>query len=345
MLRVTAEERLSASRCLSRGYELGLFDPVAIESKLATPTQRTVSKANIDSDSGSSTILLGTLWGAREASDEDGQSRPRYSDAQHVIDLLGPPAAQTPSAQGSGVASAMPGVGRQADVKPPRDSIPGIDEIQPTYQPSYKRQRSPAACSSPNPSGKGRIKRRLADVGRQINSTSRTFPITSRYFEQKRGTVQSRAVYDAVFALLAELQMEGRADSEKDFYTCAPIEELCKCFAELEITEIRLSRNGPSYQTTVTAVSPGKEFVLARLTSSDYTASTADLAVHLLLLLRLCDSFKAKPPMAPANQSLVQADSRAQDNPLSWKTASDSPWTASTAGKWTASTAGKYGVN
>ncbi|KAI4287891.1 MAG: hypothetical protein L6R35_002852, partial [Caloplaca aegaea] len=335
MLRVIAEERLSASGCLLRGYEVELFDPVAIESKSATPSQGTVSQANTDSDSGSSTILLGTLGGASEASDEDGQSRPRYCDAQHAIDLLGPPAAQTPSAQGSGVASVMPGIGRQADVEPPTDPIPGIDEIQPTYQPSYKRQRSPAAGSSGNPSGKGRIKRRLADVGRQMNSTSRTFPITSRYFEQKRGTVQSRAVYDAVFALLAELQMEGRADSEKDCYTCAPIEELCKCFAELEITEIRLSRNGPSYQTTVIAVSPGKEFVLARLTSSDCTASTADLAVHLLLLLRLCDSFKAKPPIAPANQSRVQADSRAQDNPLSWKTASsDSPWTASTAGKY-----------
>ncbi|KAL8985126.1 MAG: hypothetical protein Q9177_004521 [Variospora cf. flavescens] len=225
---------------------MGLFDRFAIESKSATPIQRTVSQANIDSDSGSSTILLGTLWGASEASNEDGQSRPRYCDAQHVIDLLGPPAAQTSSAQSSGVASFMPGVGRQADVEAPTDPVPGIDEIQPIYQPSYKRQRSPAAGSSGIPSGRGRIKCRLADVSRQMNSTSRTFPITSHYFEQKYGTVQSRAVYDAVFALLAEFQMEGREDSEKDCYTCAPSEELCKCFAEL------------SYQTTVTAVSPGK---------------------------------------------------------------------------------------
>ncbi|KAI4144155.1 MAG: hypothetical protein LQ341_002719, partial [Variospora aurantia] len=137
---------------------MGLFDRFAIESKSATPIQRTVSQANLDSDSGSSTILLGTLWSASEASDEDGQSRPRYCDAQHVIHLLGPPAAQTPSAQSSGVASFMPGVGRQADFEQPTDPIP------------------------------------------------RTFPIISRYFEQKRGTVQSRAVYDAVFALLAELQ-------------------------------------------------------------------------------------------------------------------------------------------
>jgi serine/threonine protein kinase len=71
MLRVEAEERSSASACLAQGYELGLFREYTTESALATPTQLSFHQAEMDRDNGSTSILLGALWEAGEASDAD----------------------------------------------------------------------------------------------------------------------------------------------------------------------------------------------------------------------------------------------------------------------------------
>lgn len=60
MLRMTPEERLSASACWTKGCDLGLFDGQSLNSGSATPRQ-TTAQGDISDDDGSTTILLGAL--------------------------------------------------------------------------------------------------------------------------------------------------------------------------------------------------------------------------------------------------------------------------------------------
>ncbi|KAL8646621.1 MAG: hypothetical protein Q9210_006032 [Variospora velana] len=217
---------------------------------------------------------------------------------------------------------------REGDLEQSADPTAGFNELQSTSQPSYKRQRSPASGSA-RTSCKSRIKRVPADVGRRVKSVSRIFAIPQP-FEQKRESGQFRAVYDAVLALLADLQVEDPVTLGIDGHTRALVEELCGYFAQLGVTDLRLTKNEHYDLTTITAISTSKEFVVARLTSSHCMTSTADLAAYLLLPLR--GSGTAGIPAVPVSQCPVQAAFTAQDDISSWETESgDSHWTSATA--------------
>lgn len=69
MLRIDPEERDSAVECLKKGYDLGLFyDDRTFDTGSATPTERTAQEGEISDDDGSTTIILGNLWGTGELS-------------------------------------------------------------------------------------------------------------------------------------------------------------------------------------------------------------------------------------------------------------------------------------
>ena len=333
MLREKAEERLSASACLTEGYYSGLFpDSYTVESGTATPTQHTVQQGELDRDCGSTSILMGALWGTGVASNENGHSRPEHCGAQHFLNLLEPPANHTTSALGySGFVGVAP-VEKEGDPEPPADPFQGLHGIQTPCIPSYKRQRSPVGVLNKTSSRKSRIKRRQADVGRKVKLVSRSYSVAREFFEQNRESEQFRTMYDAVLALLADLQTGDRASLVADGHTCALVKELCEYFVQLGITGMRLSQNGHSDLATITAFSTSKEFVLASLTSSDCMSSTADLATHLLLLIHLQSSQTASTPTASESHPPLRVDYAAQDNnALSWGTAyGDSYCTAAT---------------
>ena len=65
MLRMKPEERLSAGACLTKGCSLQLFDSHPLDSGNVTPKWRMAGHGDSgdDDDDGSTTILLGALWG------------------------------------------------------------------------------------------------------------------------------------------------------------------------------------------------------------------------------------------------------------------------------------------
>lgn len=74
MLRMIPEERLSASACLTKGCDVGLFDSHSVDLGSATPRQ-TALQGKIGNDDGSTTILLGALWETGgESSNHDDNS-------------------------------------------------------------------------------------------------------------------------------------------------------------------------------------------------------------------------------------------------------------------------------
>lgn len=126
-------------------------------------------------------------------------------------------------------------------------------------------------------------------------------------------------MYDAVVTLLTDLQL-GECDSQDvDEHTRVLVGGLCEHFVRLEITGMRLSQNGLSDHATIMAVSNNREIVLARLTSSELMNSTADLAAHLLHMLRFQSPRLRSTPTAAVDDTSPQTTPTAQENyPRSW---------------------------
>lgn len=311
MLRMEAEERFSAGECLKRGYHLGLFDRDPFDTVNATPTQQTVLQGGIgDDDDGSSTIILGVLWATEENSNYDyggtGCSGPEYAST------LEPPATQSPC---PGLASFGPAVEPWTDnIQAPVDLRSGLLEARWTYPMIYKRQRSSGRRSAKQPSSKNRIKRRLLDVRSQGRSISRTYAFSDRRLRYDDGSIQFRTMYDAVLALLMDLQLGDNASQATDDHTPVLVADLCEYFTRLEITGMRLTQNDHTDGATVKAVSNSREFVLASLTSSELMSSTADLAAHLVHMLQLQSPRLRNTTLDPAGDSHFQADYTAQDD-------------------------------
>jgi hypothetical protein len=147
-----------------------------------------------------------------------------------------------------------------------------------------------------------------------VKSVSRNYSVAQEFFEQDRESEQFRNIYDTILALLADLQIGDRASLATNNHTCAVVRKLCNYFAQLEITRLKLSQNGNSNLTTITAVLINHEFVFASLISSDCMGSTANLAAYLLFLLHLQSSQTASILTAPVSHSPLQANYAAQDN-------------------------------
>lgn len=89
MLRMRPEERLSTSACLTKGYDLQLFDGHSLDSGSTTPTRQTAAQGEMSDDDGSTTILLGALWDTEgEGSNHDGSSRTGRCDPNHASGVL-----------------------------------------------------------------------------------------------------------------------------------------------------------------------------------------------------------------------------------------------------------------
>ena len=152
---------------------------------------------------------------------------------------------------------------------------------------SHKRQRSPTKKLS----DRGRNKRRQPDIR---GSVSRTYRLSDQHLGHDNELAEIRLMYDAVLALLMDLQVGDCTTQVIDDHTGALIRDLCEYFTLLEITEIGFSQNSHSEPAIITACANSTEFVLARLTSCERINPTADLAAHLLHMVQL----QSVPPEA-----------------------------------------------
>lgn len=227
MLRIRSEERLSASECLKKGHDVGLFDDCTTDTGSVTPTQQTV-------------------WDTEAILDNDSD-RAGFRDLEHTSGLLKPSSLDMNSR-------------------------------------SYKRQRSPVIHSAQKYSDQGRNKRRQSDISRPV---SRIYILADQHTDHENEPAPYGALYEAVLVLLTDLQLEDSSSRGIDDHTCALVEDLCEHFTRLETTRLRLHHNGQSDCVTITAWVNSKEFVLARLTSSERMSSTAALAMRLLHMLQL----------------------------------------------------------
>lgn len=166
MLRKTPEERLSASACLTKGYDVGLFDGHYVDSGSVTPRQ-TVLQGKIGDDNGSTTILLDALWDTvGESPDHNDNSRTGHSIPNHTFralesrNLRAPSSPSNREGHDSRLGSFRPGFDRQSsNVQSPIDRSCSL-EAGSKYLGGYKRRQSKAVGSAKKSSSKERIKRR-----------------------------------------------------------------------------------------------------------------------------------------------------------------------------------------
>lgn len=319
MLRIIPEERLSASACLTKGCDVGLFDSHSVDSGSATPRQTALQGKNGDDD-GSTTILLGALGDTvGKSSNHDDNSR-TGSTPNHTSGVLESRKLRAPSSpsNGEGHDSQLGSFGigsdrRGSNVQSPIDRSCPL-EAGSKYLGGYKRRRSKAVGSANKSSSKERIKRRTPEDRLMQIPISRTDRTSDQRLGHQGELNQSCTMYDAVLALLRDLLQSKSQDTSIDDRTSTLIGELSGVLAGLEITGMRLTRNDFSGQAIVATSLDRREIVLARLTPSELTSSIADLAAHLLHMVHLQSPRPASTSTAPVDDPPPQAYVITDDN-------------------------------
>jgi hypothetical protein len=155
------------------------------------------------------------------------------------------------------------------------------------WAPSSKRQRSPHSGCHATFSKKTAIRQKRND--QTESDYSHIYPIAdaSLWFDGQRGPM-----YESVLELLKDIQVDG--DDAIDSRTSDLVQELCRRFEQLEITEIVKSIDQDTERTILTAVTEERVFELASLTSSHLASSVADLAGHLHHMVELLGGVPGK---------------------------------------------------
>ncbi|KAL8650293.1 MAG: hypothetical protein Q9210_003912 [Variospora velana] len=170
MLQMEASQRLSAGACLTRAYELGLFDKPSASSERTTPTRPTVLTSGMRNEEETPTIVTGALWDeARDGSNDDGAVQARHSacDRRSV----------TPTSRQLGALKPPGDEGAPRLRKGPSEAVSNrsSDHIRSSLEVSYppaarsvrlgsKRYRSPAVSPPGHPSDKSLVQRRSAEA-------------------------------------------------------------------------------------------------------------------------------------------------------------------------------------
>lgn len=170
-------------------------------------------------------------------------------------------------------------------------------EARSEYLRGHKRQRSPAVGSAKKSSDGGWIKCRPSEIPFADVPVSHAFKISDRRLGNDGEPNQFCIKYNAVFALLMDLQ--GSNNQDVDDRTSTLIGELSEYLARLKITRLRLTRNDVSGIAVVATGMDCQEIVLASLTPSELMSSTAELAAHILHMVQLQNSRPASTPTVP----------------------------------------------
>ena len=293
MLRITPEERLSASSCLTIGYHAGLFDGHFAGLGSATPRQ-TALQGEIGDDDGSTTILVSALWDTvGESSYHDGNSQTGCNHPNRTFEALESRNLQAPSfpsdreGHDSQIESFETGIDRRgSNVQSLIDHSSALEDGSKCLG-GYKRRRAKAVGSVNKSSSRERIKRRVPENCLTQIPISRTNRTSDQRLGHQGESDQSDTMYDAVLALLRDLLQNKSQNTDIDDCTNTLIGELSEYLAELEITGMRLAQNDLPGRAIIATGLDRQEIVLASLTPSELTSSIADLAAHLLHMVHL----------------------------------------------------------
>ena len=321
MLRMTPEERLSASACLTKGCNLRLFDGGSLDSGNATPTLQTAAQGDNSDDDGSTTILLGALWDTeQESSKHNGKSRTGRCNPIHTSGVLESCNLRAPSSpsQGDGhgpqFGSFGTGFEHWGSNDPSLISHFSPPKAGSKHRGGYKRRRSTAVGSANKSSSRERIKRRAPEDRLTQIPISRTDTILEERLGHQGESIQSCTTYDAVRALLMDLLGNQSQDIDIDDHTSTLIGELSKYLARLEITKMRLTPNNLSGHAIVATGLDCREIVLASLTPPELMSSVADMAAHLLHLVQSQNPRPASTLAVPVDDPSPQAYIITDDN-------------------------------
>lgn len=167
MLRMKAQERLSADACLTKGFELRLFDESSAGSRGTTPTRTRAPARRAQTEEETPTIIVGSLSDA-------GSALCNYGDDE---DQAGRSTFEPSSATSTSSQLEVSGSQNNGDVPRPRKETPEAvfgrlrGRVQSSTGPppsletrsmffGYKRPLSPAVSPPSNQSNGSRVKRR-----------------------------------------------------------------------------------------------------------------------------------------------------------------------------------------
>ena len=278
MLRITPKERLSASACLTKGYQVGLFDDHFAGSRSAIPRQ-TALQGDIGDDDGSITIIMSAIWGTVHAPN-------RLFGALDSRILRAPSSPSNGERHDIQLGSSGTGFDRQGSNVQSLIDHSSTLKTGSKHPGGYKRQRAKAVGSANKSSTRERIKRRPPEDRLTQIPMSRTDRASDQRLEHQGKSNQSDILYNAVLVLLRDLLQIKSQDIDIDDHTNTVIGELSEYLARLKITKMRLTRNDLSGRAIVATSLDCQEIVLASLTPSELTSSIADLAPHLLHIVR-----------------------------------------------------------
>ena len=309
MLRMRAEERLSANACLTKGCDLGLFHGHSLDLESATPTRQTNVQGGISDDDGS-TIISSALWNTEgEVLNQDDFDR----TARCALELV------SRDGYDPQLRSFETGFEhRRSNVQPPIDHSRPL-EAGSKYLGSFRRRRSMAVGPSDHPSSRERTKRRPPQDYLTAVPVSHAFGISKQASGRRSEPKQFRTMYYAVLALLTDLLGSKSQDIDIDDRPSTLIGDLSEYLARLEITAMTLTRNDLSGQTTVATGLDCRESVLASLILSELMNSVADLAAHLLHMVQFRIPRPASTSTVEPDDPPLRAYIITDDNPFqSW---------------------------
>ncbi len=152
MLRMKAQERLSAGACLMKGSESGLFDKSSAAFGGLMPTQTKALASVVQNEEEIPTVIVSKLWDAARkgwSHNSDDQARSSISDRRSAI----------LTSRQHGVTGCLSNEDAlQSQMGTPK-AISGLSKVR-SRRLGSKRDRSPAMSSCSNSSGESRAKRR-----------------------------------------------------------------------------------------------------------------------------------------------------------------------------------------
>lgn len=289
MLRMRPEERFSAGVCLTKGYDLRLFNGHSLDLGNATPTRQTDLQGELSDDDGSTTILLGALW---ESSNHDDNSRTGRCTPEHTSGVLESRNLRVSSSPSNGDDQGSQ-IGKLCNCL--SSIISGFFVSSRGWIDTSRRIQMTAI------SGR-RLGKEFFRQGPDQTSISRSSSHTGSYLARCRDLGPLLKARWSIGSILYYIRYCPCSLGGSSL-----IRELSEFLTRLEITGMKLTRNDLSGHDIVATNLNNQKIMLASLTPFKPMSSIADLASHLLHLMQLQSPQSASTSTVPVNDPSLRA--------------------------------------
>jgi hypothetical protein len=270
----------------------------------------------MNDDDGSTTIILGALWEQAVSSNDGDERGPDFRSVRS--DTRSPEIQISNLSDGEVSGSVLSLSGQSAESIEAQPDLNLVPTNAQTFAMSLKRRFSPAENMTKQFPSANRIKRRQPDSIHEMPSDSHTYALFKKHSDDNE-LVGFHPMHDTVVELLKNLRYEDTTNQKIDEDTLFLVENICEHLTRLDITNLKVNLKEPRQGVTVTIASSGRDFLLASLTDSELDNSMADLAKHLLHMLRFYGSQLPSGPVTPADDLPLQSEPTAREiSSLSW---------------------------